>query len=182
MGKPSALKKTIHVLVTLALLAYLILSPEWILNNLNRSIAEENLSKPAPEWHGRIVIWHVAEFRVYQGSMTDYLQARADAYCRRHAGVHIEVVGLTNKKYNDRMARGAFPDAYSFPSGLVYREQLRQIQPQMPEFAGRLDAVRADGADGADWADETVGADGPEGADRVDGPPGADHVDGAAAP
>ena len=145
MGRSYSFARYLRIAVTAAILVFLALSPPWILRGLNREAYVGFLSKPAPEWHGRIEIWHVAEFRVYQGSVTDYLQKRADAYCRRHAGVHIDVVGLTLKRYNDRLARGAFPDAYSFPSGLVYREQLCAIEPALPALRGALSTASADG-------------------------------------
>ncbi len=145
MGKPSAFIRILRIVTTLALLAFLVVSPGWLIENLARDAPLELFTKPTPAWHGRIEIWHVAEFRVYQGSVTDYLQTRADAYCKGHPGVHIDVVGLTPKRYNDRLARGAFPDVYSFPSGLVYREQLQQMDLALPTFSGSLDAARADG-------------------------------------
>lgn len=137
--------RALRVPVTAGLLAFLALSPSWLNEQLSRRRYTEFLEPPKAEWHGRVELWHVAEFRVYQGSVTDYLQARADAYCKRHVGVHIDVVGLTVKRYNDRIARGSFPDAYSFPSGLVYREQLAPISPALPDLRGALAPACADG-------------------------------------
>lgn len=134
----------LRAIATAGILAFLALSPKWLLAQLARQRYVEFLEKPPAEWHGQITLWHIADFRVYQGSVTDYLQARADAYCKRHTGVHIDVLGLTVKRYNDRIQRGEFPDMYSFPSGLMYCEQLGAIDPALPKFRGALAPAGAD--------------------------------------
>ncbi len=139
------MKRTIHVLVSVLLIAFLALSPPWLLRGLMRDEYRAFMTKPPAAWHGRIEIWHIAGFRVYQGSVTDYLQERADAYCKKHAGVHIDVVGLTEKQYADRLERGAVPDAYSFPPGYVYPEQLTAFAAETPPLAGNLCAAQAGG-------------------------------------
>ena len=132
--------------VTVAMVAFLVLSPPWLLRGLRRDEYRAFFIKPAATWHGRIELWHVAGFRVYQGSVTEHLQSRADAYHKKHPGVHIDVVGLTEKQYRERLARGAFPDAYSFPPGAVYAEQLSALSlPAMP-FVGNLAPAKQDDA------------------------------------
>lgn len=133
--------RALRILAALVLALFLALTPIWILDGLNVERYYALWQKPAPTWRGRIEIWHIASFRTYQGSVTNYLQARADAYCRRHAGVHIDVVGMTEKQYADRLARGAFPDAYSFALGLCYAEQLAALPLEAPAFRGTLRAA-----------------------------------------
>ncbi|MDO4573004.1 MAG: hypothetical protein Q4C13_06510 [Clostridia bacterium] len=123
------------------IVAYLIFTPPIIRQGLARDPYRDWLTPATPAWRGRIEIWHIAGFKVYQGSVTHYLEERAEAYCQAHAGVHIEIVGMTRGQYEARVARGAFPDAYSFPGGLVYAEQLRAADYAAVEYRGGLGAV-----------------------------------------
>ncbi|MEG1525597.1 MAG: hypothetical protein RRZ24_09455 [Clostridia bacterium] len=136
--------RVIKWLVTASILLFLMLSPGWLVPNLAHNVYLDFWTKPVPSWHGRIEIWHIAEFRTYQGSVTDFLQQRADVYCKRHPGVHIDVIGLTVKRYNDRITRGAFADAYSFPSGLIYAEQLQPLEITLPDLADGISPATID--------------------------------------
>ena len=136
----------LKLIVTVGIAAFLALSPPWILDGLARGEYRAYWARPVTQWHGKIELWHVAGFRAYQGSVTTYLEARADAYCKRHPGVHIEVTGLTPERFHDRMARGVFPDAYSFPSGLLYAERLRDMPFGEAAFRGALAPAVVEGA------------------------------------
>jgi len=140
--------RALRTLAVIALALFLALTPIWIYNGLQVERYFALWHKQDPAWRGRFEMWHVASFRTYQGSVTDYLQSRADAYCRRHAGVNIDVVGMTEQQYQDRIARGAFPDAYSFVGGLCYAEQLAALSVESPAFRGTLRA--------ATYGDETL--------------------------
>ncbi len=70
--------------------------------------------------------------------MTRHLEKRAEAYCARNPGIHIEVFGYTEEQFADRIARGVYPDAYSFQTGLLYAEQLRATSVRAPELNGTL--------------------------------------------
>lgn len=132
--------------ITAALIAvYLVLTPPLIGSGLERDAYFDWLEPEQPAWRGRVVIWHIADFRVYQGSVTHYLAARAKVYEKSHPGVVIEVVGLTSEQFAERAARGAFPDAYSFPCGLLYAEQLRSAEYALPALSGTLTPAVSDG-------------------------------------
>lgn len=137
--------RILRCLPALAIIAYLIFSPALIATGLARNPYRDWLTPEKPAWEGRIELWHIAGFKLYSGSATHYLEARAEAYEKAHAGVHIDVVGLTSAQYQTRAARGAVPDAYSFPSGLLYAEQLRQADYVLPDFKGNLAAASANG-------------------------------------
>lgn len=132
------LRRILKITATAVIAAFLAFSPPWLLRGLQRDEYHAFFAKPAATWHGRIELWHIAGFRVYQGSVTDYLQSRADAYCKKHPGVHIDIVGLTETQYRERLDRGAFPDAYAFPPGYVYVEQLRALSLIPPTYLGNL--------------------------------------------
>lgn len=133
------------MLSLLALAAFLLVTPRFVSSKLGVDEYRAFHTKPAPAWKGRLEIWHVATFRTYQGSVTSYLQSRADAYCRTRAGIDIDVVGLTEKKLNDRLLRGAYPSAYSFQTGMLYAEQLAPIEITVPGLRGNLAPAMRDG-------------------------------------
>lgn len=124
---------------------YLVVSPAIIRRGLARDQYVEWLTPETPAWEGRVELWHIADFKVYLGSVTHYLEDRAKAYGRLHPGVHIDVIGLTPAQYESRLGRGAFPDAYSFPAGLLYAEQLRPADYARQEYRGRLVPAEAEG-------------------------------------
>ena len=120
--------RALRIAVVIAIVLFLALTPGWLLEHLSRDQEEDFFTKPTPAWNGRIELWHIAEFRTYQGSVTDFLQDRADRYWKKKdRGVHIDVIGLTVEQYQDRIARGLTPDAYSFPSGFLYPEALQSF-------------------------------------------------------
>lgn len=127
------------------IIVYLVVSPGLIQKGLARNQHRDWLTPPTPTWEGRIELWHIVSFRVYQGSVTRYLRERADAYCKAHPGVYMEVIGLTEAQYESRVARGAFPDAYSFSAGLLYAEQLRAGDYALPPLRGTLRPAMAAG-------------------------------------
>ncbi len=136
--------RIVKTAVSILLIAFLALSPKWLIRGLDADFCRTVFERPKPAWQGRLELWHIASFRTRQGSVTDYLQQRADAFCRQNPGVYIDVKGLTEKKYNDRLARGAAPDLYSFAAGLCYPEQLSPVSLPLPTMAGNLSPV-ADG-------------------------------------
>lgn len=127
------------------IVAYLILTPDLIRRGLAREPYVEWLTPEKPAWEGRIELWHIVSFKVWQGSVTHYLEERAAAYGAGHTGVHIEVIGMTVAQFESRVARGAFPDAYSFPTGLLYAERLQATDYGTPEFRGNICAAAVDG-------------------------------------
>lgn len=140
------MKKTLSILLFFALIAFLVLAPGSLIRGASHNPYLDFWTEQPPEWSGRIVLWHIADFRTYQKSVTDYLTERANTYNKRiNRGVHIEVVGLTMQKFLDRTARGLTPDAYSFPTGLLYAEQLRAIEPTLPALVPGLKTASDDG-------------------------------------
>lgn len=132
-------------LLLLLMLAFLALSPGWLVKNLARNPYLEWHEKTPPSWQGRITLWHIASFRTYQGKVTEHLKKRAYAYCKQHYNVHIDVTGLTVEQYLERTARGEFPDAYSFQTGLLYREQLRNFTPDTGRLLPNVPPAQAEG-------------------------------------
>jgi ABC-type glycerol-3-phosphate transport system substrate-binding protein len=137
--------RILRVILAAVTAAFLVLSPGWLTKNLSRNVYAEWEVKTAPSWQGRIVLWHIADFRTYQGKVTQHLENRAYAYCKRHYNVHIDVTGITPEQYAQRIARGEFPDAYSFATGELYLEQLRAFSPDISGLLKNVPPAEANG-------------------------------------
>ena len=130
----------------LLLLLFLLLAPKPLLRALSDDPMARLFEPEQPDWYGVIEVWHIASFKPFQGSGTKFLREQCQRFQKRHPGVHIEVIGLTPDMFAARIARGAFPDAYSFPAGLLYRERLSAMEPvSLPPLPGNLRAAEADG-------------------------------------
>lgn len=144
--------RVLRAVLALLIAAFLLLAPPRLLRGLAGVFPRGVTEQEPPAWEGIIELWHIVDFRAYQGSVTQHLRAQADAFCRAHPGVYIEVTGMSVEAFEQRYARGERPDAYSFPCGLLYREQLRPL-PEAPEgIAALRDGLHAAEADGAVYA------------------------------
>ena len=85
-----------------------------------------------------ITLYHIASHRTYQGSVTEFLKEQAQAFEKRHRGVHIEVEGMGYAAFLERVEHGRAPDAYSFFGGDLYREQLGAYDLTIPELRSGL--------------------------------------------
>jgi len=132
-------KLWLRIALSLALIAFLVISPAHLPESLNRNFYREWLEKKPEEWSGVITLWHIVDFKSYQGSVTSFLSQCAAAYEKQHPGVYFEVVGMEKSDFDQRIQNGQFPDVYSFPLGALYREQLSapDITPALlPAFTG----------------------------------------------
>lgn len=84
----------------------------------NRRLAE-------PEYVGTITLYHIVTRRTYQGSVTAFLQERAEAFSDTHFGVRIVVEGMGEADFWERLSYGRRADMYSFFSGALYEELLQ---------------------------------------------------------
>lgn len=122
----------VRSIAAVLVVAFLLISPKPLQKALQRDPMRELFENEVPDWYGVIEIWHIAGFRTYQGSVTTFLQDCCDAFAAKHPGVHFEVKGLSAQMYQDRVARGLSPDAYSFPAGFLSAEQLQPLQAAVP--------------------------------------------------
>ena len=60
--------------------------------------------------------------------MTQWLKTKAAAYEKKHKGTFIEIEGMDEQHYYERMESGRRPDAYSFFSGTLYPDRLKEIE------------------------------------------------------
>ena len=124
--------RPVRITATLLIILFLIFSPRPLQKALERDPMLELFENETPDWYGVIEIWHIASFRTYQGSVTNFLQERCNAFSRTHEGVHFEVTGLTPAMFEERMARGLRPDAYSFAPGVLTEPLLQPLPANVP--------------------------------------------------
>lgn len=112
-------------LLCLSITAYLLFMPGYIRQGRGEDFCLANLLTKKPVSVGTITLYHVASVKTYQGSVTAYLTERAESFQKLHPGVHIEVEGMSEKDYLERLAYGRFPDMLSFFAGTAYEELLQ---------------------------------------------------------
>lgn len=143
------LLRAVRPALLLLIAAFLVFAPPYLLRGLSQDYVHAVFEPEPITWRGVLKVWHIVEFRTYQGSVTSHLSARVEAFSKSHPGVFFEVTGMTAEEFAERYARGERPDVYSFPCGLLYREQLQAL-PEAPEALSTLrpglSAATADGA------------------------------------
>ena len=85
----------------------------------------KNRQLPEPEYVGTITLYHVVTCKTYQGSVTAFLQERAEAFSKRHFGVRVQVLGMGETDFLERLSYGRRADMYSFFSGALYEALLQ---------------------------------------------------------
>lgn len=136
----------LSVMLSLAVLAYLIIAPPYIAEALNRDIYMEWLTRDTEPYTGIITMWHVVGFKTYQGSMSLWLDQWIKQLEDRHHGVYIKLKAMSVEEAQESIARGEKADIYSFPLGWTYSERLSPIEHKsLPEFKGNLSAAGCEG-------------------------------------
>ena len=87
---------------------------------------------------GTITLCHIVTAKTYQGSVTAFLQERAEAFSKKHFGVRVVVEGMGEADFRERLSNGRRADMYSFFSGALYEELLQaaSFQPGTELRAG----------------------------------------------
>lgn len=134
-------------IVSLAAAAFLLLFPACFNQRAPYEPYLSRFAKPAPDWYGVVELWHVVSSKPYQGGVTELLTARAAAYNALHPGVHIQVAGLSETAFFERLGRGEVPHGYSFQGGLLYREQLSPLPLSPPAYVGALRPAHSEGGE-----------------------------------
>lgn len=121
------MKRVINVLLALAVVAYLLFMPPVLQRGQRVDFYRQNRLLPEVEYAGTFVLYHVAREKTYQGSVTKFLKTLAEGYEKTHYGLHIEVVGMGEEDFLERLEMGREPDMVSFFSGQLPEEQLRSM-------------------------------------------------------
>lgn len=119
--------KILRVLLCIMMICFLVLAPEALVRGAQESFVDSRFVRNEDRYTGSIVLYHVVRQRPYTGSLTQWLKARAQAYEKKHKGTYIEIEGMDEQHFYERMENGRRPDAYSFFSGTMYKDRLLQI-------------------------------------------------------
>ncbi|MBR4906044.1 MAG: hypothetical protein IKZ44_04240 [Clostridia bacterium] len=110
------------------MIAFLVLSPKTLVRKAQETYVDPRFVRDTDRYRGSIVLYHVVRHRPYAGSMTQWLKTKASAYERKHKGTFIEIEGMDEQHFYERLDSGRRPDAYSFFSGTLYPDRLREIE------------------------------------------------------
>ena len=126
----------LRAVVALLILAFLVRVGPTVGAAAGDSFYVQNRQPAAPDYVGTITLYHIVTHRTYQGSVTAFLQERAEAFNKQHFGVRIAVEGMGEQDFVERLSYGRWADMYSFFSGALY-EELLQAATFAPEASLR---------------------------------------------
>lgn len=115
----------LRAMVALLILVFLVRVGPTVGSAAEDSFYVQNRLPAAPDYVGTITLYHIVTHRTYQGSVTAFLQERAEAFNKRHFGVRIAVEGMGEQDFLERLSYGRRADMYSFFSGALYEELLQ---------------------------------------------------------
>ena len=104
------LLRAVRPALLLLIAAFLVFAPPYLLRGLSQDYVHAVFEPEPITWRGVLKVWHIVEFRTYQGSVTSHLSARVEAFSKSHPGVFFEVTGMTAEEFAERYARGERPD------------------------------------------------------------------------
>ncbi|MBR0081366.1 MAG: hypothetical protein IJP98_01350 [Clostridia bacterium] len=119
--------KTVRIILCVLLPIVLLLAPAYLRKQAQSDFFDSVRHKEPQPAYGTVTLYHIVSARTYSGSLTKWLQFCAERYEKKHKGTHIEVEGMTEETYRERVAYGRLPDGYSFFSGMLDRESLQPV-------------------------------------------------------
>ncbi len=122
------MKKVICILLAVACIAFLILSPAFIASGLGKSIYEVKEERRQTRYEGHIELWHVVSFKTPSSSGYSFVTGRMRALERQLPYVYIDVHGMTAEEASERLAKGERPDVISYPMGFIGEEGLLKLE------------------------------------------------------
>ena len=112
----------------LLILLFLLYAGPRVGEGQGESFYVKNRQLTEPEYVGTITLYHIVSRKTYQGSVTAFLQERAEAFNERHFGVRVTVEGMGEADFWERLSYGRRADVYSFFSGALYEELLQPAE------------------------------------------------------
>lgn len=119
--------KIFRVLLCIGMICFLALSPKALTKGAQKTFVDTRFVRKKDRYNGSIVVYHIVRHRPYSGSLSQWLKTRALAYEKKHKGTYIEIEGMDEQHFFERMESGRRPDVYSFFSGTLYRDRLKEI-------------------------------------------------------
>ena len=135
--------KILRIFLCISMIVFLVLSPKTLIGKAQESYVDARFVRDKDRYTGSIVLYHVVRHRPYSGSLTQWLKSKASAYEKKHKGTYIEIEGMDEAHFYERLNSGRRPDAYSFFSGTLYRDRLKEIDDlHVPYRAGLFQTDR----------------------------------------
>ena len=66
--------RIVRAALSVIVVLFLVLAPRPLLSALREDPMAHLFEVKQPEWHGVIELWHIADFRTCQGSVTKFLR------------------------------------------------------------------------------------------------------------
>lgn len=119
--------KILRTILCIGMICFLVFSPKTLVEGAHKSFTDVRFVRKETAYHGSIALYHIVRQRPYCGSLTQWLKERAAAYEKKHKGTYIEIEGMDEAHFYERLDNGRKPDAYSFFSGTLYPDLLKSI-------------------------------------------------------
>ncbi len=126
--------KTFKTILCVGMILFLVFAPKPLTAAAQEHFIDARFVRKEPEYRGTITLYHIARQRPYFGSLSNWLQKRADEYEKKHRGSSIAVESMNEAEFAERLEHGRRADAYSFFSGSVYRDLLADIKAPNVSF------------------------------------------------
>lgn len=120
------------------MILFLLFTPKLLIFGAQQSYVDARFVRDTSGYRGTITLYHIVRHKPYIGSLSTWLQKRADEYEKKHRGSHILVEGMDEASFYERLEHGRRADAYSFFSGSLYRDLLQPIEPQQIAYKDGL--------------------------------------------
>ena len=122
--------KALKTILSILMILFLVFTPKALAAAAQTRFVDARFVRKEQAYRGTITMYHIVRQRPYSGSLSNWLQKRADEYEKKHRGSVIAVEGMDEATFYERLAHGRRADAYSFFSGSVYRDLLSDL-PEM---------------------------------------------------
>ncbi len=119
--------KVLRTLLCIGMAAFLLFTPAALVKGAQASFEDVRFIRDTDRYTGSILLYHIVRHRPYEGSLTQWLRARAAEYEKKHKGTYIEIEGMDEAAFFERLEHGRRPDAYSFFSGTLYPDRLAAL-------------------------------------------------------
>ncbi len=129
------LKKIFAFIISIMTVCYLIFAPAYIIPNLNENAYLEWMMKSRERtFSGIIKVWHIVGFKSYQGSVSLTLSKWAEKIEKKNFGVFFDIEAMTTDEFLLRRQKGERADIYSFPLGLIKKDDFIDIKEYIGEY------------------------------------------------
>lgn len=110
------------------MIGFLVFSPKTLTEKAQETYVDARFVRDADRYRGCIMLYHIVRHRPYAGSLTQWLKEKASEYEKKHKGTYIEIEGMDEAHFCERLECGRRPDAYSFFSGTLYPDRLKEME------------------------------------------------------